>query len=110
MRTIVVACLAAWTLTGCSTPPAAPAGPKQIKTDEIVRILEKEAVAETRTTHSQHITIVLKNGDVFEGTYVQAEAGAYAKDPHLFDALNLVLHIRKSRPAAEVAGWGVMTE
>jgi len=77
---------------------AAKKGPQEIKTPEIIRILQKESIRMIGTTHSQHIFIHLKDGRKFQGKYVHAEAGKYKEDKNLFDILNLAMHIIKNRP------------
>jgi hypothetical protein len=72
-----------------------------VETPEIVRILETEPVEFIVTTHSQTIFIRLKDGREYRGTYVHAQAGTYSGDAHLYDILNLVLHIKKKRPPEE---------
>ena len=81
-----------------------------IETAEIIRILEKEQVKAIKTTHAQTIYIQLTDGREYKGTYVYEESGKYANDPHLYDILNLVLHIQKKRPQQEVKDWSIACE
>lgn len=83
-------------------PREIPDGAKEIDTPEIIRILEKEAIASFSTTHSQDIHIRLKDGRTYVGTYEWEKAGKYAKDPQLVDILNLTKHILAPRPGANI--------
>ena len=74
------------------------------------RILEEEAIAFIATTHSQSIHIQLEDGSRYKGQYVPKEASKYSPDAKLSDILNLVVHIKKQRPPAEVKGWKIMCE
>ena len=105
------------TLVACATdvagegPTDTPAeGTGAVKTPEIVRILEEEHVVFTGTTHSQRIHIRLMDGREFKGVYVRAQAGKYSRADNLGDILNLVMHIKKNRPADEVKDWQILCE
>jgi len=117
MRLIIAACLMCSCICGCTATPDTQAGtrveqnePSVVKTPEIIRILEEEAVVFVATTHSQTIHIRLKDGSQYQGTYVSAESGKYSKDPNLSDILNLVMHIKKHRAPEEVKEWQIMCE
>jgi hypothetical protein len=89
----------------CERPK--PTATKGIKTAEIIRILEKEQISSIGTSHAQTIYIGLKDGRRYKGKYVPKEAGKYAK---ISDILNLVVHIKKTRPKEETKGWAIMCE
>jgi len=85
-------------------------GATVIETPEIVRILEQEPIAFVFTSHAQWISIELEDGRKYGGKYAHGEAGKYADDPQLSDILNLVMHIRESRPPEEVKDWQILCE
>jgi hypothetical protein len=69
-------------MCGCTATLGTQAGaqaeqdePTVVKTPEIIRILEEEAVAFIATRHSQTIHIRLEDGSQYRGTYVSAESG-----------------------------------
>jgi tetratricopeptide (TPR) repeat protein len=84
--------------------------PIDINTREMILLLERAEIAGISTSHSQVISIRLKDGSYFVGKYVQAEAGRYSGDKELFDILNLVVHIKKSRSTEDVKGWMIKME
>ena len=79
-------------------------------TPEIIRILETENIASVSTAHSQVIHIQLEDGTRFQGYYNHREAGEYSEIPHLFDILNLVIHIREQREKSESLDWEIVCE
>ncbi len=85
-------------------------GPAVIETPEIIRILENDRIRSVSTTHSQAIYIQLQDGRKYRGVYVHAQAGKHSDDDQLYDILNLVLHIKKSRPPGEVKDWIIACE
>ncbi|MBT3193772.1 MAG: hypothetical protein HN341_14590 [Verrucomicrobia bacterium] len=86
---------------GLAATPSPNPGPQEMGTPGIVRILEEADIALIWTTHDQRIDITVRDGRVYWGVYRQAEAGKYAKNPHLFDVYNLVEHILAARPEKE---------
>lgn len=84
--------------------------PKEIKTAEIVKLLETADIDMVATSHRQAISIVLKDGTTYTGVYVHKQAGKYAKIKKCFDILNLVKYIQKERNKKEKIAWGIMCE
>jgi hypothetical protein len=98
-------------VTLCNSPKeASKPTKKQIETAEIVKLLETAAIKMVATSHSQTISIVLKDGTTHTGVYVHKQAGKYAKIKNCFDILNLVSHIRKERSKKEKVDWGILCE
>ena len=69
----------------------------EIKTPEIIRILEEEDIELIFTAHDQTICIKLEDGREFGGKYIYEQAGKYSENQNLFDILNLVVHIEENR-------------
>ncbi len=75
-----------------------PADPRNLTTPEIVAILENAPVQQIATSHSQHISITLKNGTSYFGLYRPDEVPpAYKSHPEKFDILNLSEAIKAKR-------------
>ena len=84
-----------------------PEDSETVTTREIIRILEHADIRGSTTTHSQHITVYLKNGKRYECAYVAEEA----PEPYnKMEASNLVYHFLRSRPADEVMEWAPNAE
>lgn len=90
---------------GCSTPIAIK-DPKNMTTAEIIFLLENEDIDYVATSHSQHISIFLKNGKKFSGRYNASEAPEKYQKENLNDILNLTVYIKNHR----IRKWKTLCE
>ena len=108
IRPLLVTLAASALVASCATlQESVPTDSVIVETSEIIQILEEEDIEMISTFHSQWIHIVLKNGSVYAGKYVQSAAGSYSSIPQLWDVLNLVRYIEGKRSRVEPIAWDI---
>jgi hypothetical protein len=78
--------------------------PNNLKTAEIVRLLETADIAGVSTYHNQTVCIELKDGKEYRGIYVQKKAGKYAKIQECRYFMGLAKYIFKERRKTQKLG------
>jgi len=96
MRIVIGAFFCILMLTGC-TSTVKIQNPNALTTEEIISVLKYESIDLVGTTHSNHVSITLKNGAHYSGIYNPLDIPEYRRNKSLHPASNMVEHIKKWR-------------